>query len=180
MPTDDRKPCSYMYAGCTWKTLDHDPTTRAKIEEYMRTHASKCPHNPTLRENRRRTRNREEAKERSLAEAELRRKNARQEGAANDELTRRNHQGQETSEKDLPEKCRQWRGVITKELPNGSCQGKGLAKEKPKTCQESKDYGRQLETADAGPPTHGTCICPQNDWCICGAGRTTEVTPNTH
>ena len=139
----------------------------------------KLPPQPNSEGEQARVRNREEANERSLAKAELRRKNARQEGAANDELTRRNHQGQETPEKDLPEKRRQGQGVITKELPKGSCQGKGLAKEKPKTYQESKDYGRQREMVDTGPPTHGTCTCPQDNWCVCGAARTTRLKETT-
>ena len=61
MATADRKPCFYAYARCTWTTPDHDPTTRAKIEAHMRTHASECPYNLTLRENMRRVRNQEEA-----------------------------------------------------------------------------------------------------------------------
>ena len=52
MATAERKPCFYAYAGSTWTTPYHNPTTRAKIEVYMRTHASECPHNAMLRENR--------------------------------------------------------------------------------------------------------------------------------
>ena len=73
MAPADRKPCVYANTGCTWTTPYHDLiTTRAKTEAYMRTHASECPHNPTLRENRQRARDREETNKRRLAEAELR------------------------------------------------------------------------------------------------------------
>ena len=82
MTTADGKPCFYAYAGCTWKTPDHDPTTRVKIEANMRNHASECPHKPTVRENRRRAQNWDAANKRTLAEAELRRRNARKEEAA--------------------------------------------------------------------------------------------------
>ena len=34
--------------------------------------------------------------------------------------------------------------------------------------------------ADIGRLTYDTCICPRDDWCICGATKTTKVTPKTY
>ena len=63
---------------CTWTTPDHTPTSRAETKAYVRTHASKCLHNPRLMEKRQHARDWEKANERNLAEANLRQKNARQ------------------------------------------------------------------------------------------------------
>ena len=123
MAPTDRKPCVYVDTGCTWTTPDHDPTTRAKIEAYLRTHTSECLHNPTLRR-------RQHAQEREEAN-KLRRRNTRQEEANTNDPTRRNHKGQETPKKDLPEKDRQGRGAITKELPRTRTP-RGETKDRPR------------------------------------------------
>ena len=128
MAPADRKPCVYADTGCTWTRPHHDLiVTRAETEAYVRTHSSKCLHNPMMRESRGCARDQEETNKQRLAETELRRENAQQEKTATYEPTRRKHQGQQTFEKDLTEKYRQGQGAITKKLLKGSCQGQRLA-----------------------------------------------------
>ena len=110
MAPTGKKPCTYVDKECTRTTPNHaSKTTRkgaskTKTEAYARTHASECPNNPMMGEDRQGARDREETNEQRRAEDEPRRENAQQEGADTVEPIRRNHRGQETSKGDLPEK----------------------------------------------------------------------------